>query len=74
MIYLISLNFKYLCVYVFINENKLGKINFFIGKNGMLNPLGILCIHKIFGLRKGPADYTISESKGVHNYLLIMWI
>ena len=40
----------------------------------MLNLLGILCIHRIFGLRKGPAGYTISESKGVYNYLLIMWI
>ena len=39
----------------------------------MLNLLGILCIHRIFGLRKGPAGYTISESKGVYNYLL-MWI
>ena len=40
----------------------------------MLNLLGTLCIHRIFGLRKDPANYTISESKGVYNYLLIMWI
>ena len=27
-----------------MNENELGKNKFSIGKNGILNPLGILCI------------------------------
>ena len=35
------------------NFQRIGK-NVSIGKNGILNPLGILHIQQIFGLRRGP--------------------
>ena len=50
----------------FINE--FGKIHFPFGKNGILNPLEILCIP--YNLRKGPANtlkHCTSLSLNVNN-------
>ena len=58
--------FNFLEFYVFINENELGKINFPLEKMEFGTNWEFCAYHIIFGVRKGPADYTISKTKSVY--------